>query len=162
MKEVLIVCGFLGRRWGNCNNMSLQICKCELTDVRAHMYISVFSSNKGKHWLEKTPYLDTFHAVQKCTCFNEADRIISFDLNAPPFLYPWKHDSRKVFWCFQGIEKRCIGNKWFNTLTANYQYSRSYRENLPFINSNNSNANILKTKNILLQFYWIFGSYIQF
>ena len=29
-----------------------------------------------------------------------------------PFSTPWKH--WKVFWCFQGVEKRCIRNKWVN------------------------------------------------
>ena len=30
-----------------------------------------------------------------------------------PFFYPLKTpEDRKVFWCFQGIEKWCIGNKW--------------------------------------------------
>ena len=29
------------------------------------------------------------------------------------FLYPLKtSENRKVFWCFQGVEKGCIGNKW--------------------------------------------------
>ena len=30
-----------------------------------------------------------------------------------PFLYPLKHrKTLTVFWCFQGIEKGCIGNEW--------------------------------------------------
>ena len=29
------------------------------------------------------------------------------------FLYPLKtSEKRKVFWCFQGLDKGCIGNKW--------------------------------------------------
>ena len=33
-----------------------------------------------------------------------------------PFLYPLKISwNRKVFWCFQGVEKGCIGNEWVNT-----------------------------------------------
>ena len=32
-----------------------------------------------------------------------------------PFLYPLKApENRKVFWCFQGVEKGHIGNKWVN------------------------------------------------
>ena len=32
-----------------------------------------------------------------------------------PFLYPLKtSENRMVFWCFQGVEKRCIGNEWVN------------------------------------------------
>ena len=30
-----------------------------------------------------------------------------------PFLYPLKvSENRKVIWCFQRVEKGCIGNKW--------------------------------------------------
>ena len=30
-----------------------------------------------------------------------------------PFLYPLKSSvNLKVFWCFQGLEKECIGKKW--------------------------------------------------
>ena len=30
-----------------------------------------------------------------------------------PFFYPLKtSENRKVFWCFQGGEKGCLGNKW--------------------------------------------------
>ena len=30
-----------------------------------------------------------------------------------PFLYPLKTSkNRKVFWCFHGVEKGCIGNEW--------------------------------------------------
>ena len=33
-----------------------------------------------------------------------------------PFLYPLKiSENRKVFWCFQGAEKGCIGKKWVNS-----------------------------------------------
>ena len=35
----------------------------------------------------------------------------------PPFLYPLKtSENRKVFWCFQGVEKGCIENKWVKRL----------------------------------------------
>ena len=41
--------------------------------------------------------------------------IILFASNVP-FLYPLKvSENFTVFWCFQGVEKRCIGNKWVNT-----------------------------------------------
>ena len=29
------------------------------------------------------------------------------------FVYPLK-TPEKVFWCFQGVEKGCIGNEWIN------------------------------------------------
>ena len=32
-----------------------------------------------------------------------------------PFPTPWKC---KVFWCFQRVEKRCIGNEWVKTKTS--------------------------------------------
>ena len=32
-----------------------------------------------------------------------------------PFLYPLKtSENHKVFWCFQGVKKGCIGNEWVN------------------------------------------------
>ena len=31
------------------------------------------------------------------------------------FLYPLKTENFKIFWCFQGVEKACIGNKWVKT-----------------------------------------------
>ena len=33
-----------------------------------------------------------------------------------PFSIPRKHQSRKVFWYFQGVEKVSIGNEWDDTL----------------------------------------------
>ena len=31
------------------------------------------------------------------------------------FFYPLKiSENRMIFWCFQGVEKGCIGNKWVN------------------------------------------------
>ena len=40
--------------------------------------------------------------------------IIPFVPNAP-FLYPPKtSENGKIFWCFQGVEKECIGNEWAN------------------------------------------------
>ena len=32
-----------------------------------------------------------------------------------PFLYPLKTSESRIFWCFKGAEKRCIGNEWVNT-----------------------------------------------
>ena len=41
-------------------------------------------------------------------------RLNSFIPNAP-FLYPLKTSEKwKVFYCFQGVEKWCIGKKWVN------------------------------------------------
>ena len=53
-----------------------------------------------------------------CTCFNwprflfTTSSVNPFVPNAP-FLYPLKtSENSKVFRCFEGVEKRCIGNKW--------------------------------------------------
>ena len=40
---------------------------------------------------------------------------VSFNPFVPnaPFLYPLKTlENRKVFWCFQGVEKGCMKNEW--------------------------------------------------
>ena len=56
-----------------------------------------------------------------------------------PFLYPPEiSENRKVFWCFQGIEKGCIGNKWVNERHSKgkfvcYFYSRFPLANLASI-----------------------------
>ena len=31
-----------------------------------------------------------------------------------PFSTFWKYKKTTVFWCFEGVEKGCIGNKWVN------------------------------------------------
>ena len=38
--------------------------KCPNTEFLSGPYIPVFSPNTGKYGPEKTPYLDTFHAVK--------------------------------------------------------------------------------------------------
>ena len=43
-----------------------------------------------------------------------------------PFLYPLKTSgNRKVFWCFQGIEKGCIRKKWVKFHLLHYSFSKS-------------------------------------
>ena len=47
----------------------------------------------------------------------------------PPFLYPPKtSDNLMVFWCFQGVEKGWIGNKWVdeNSFTIRKHYVRRF------------------------------------
>ena len=40
-----------------------------------------------------------------------------------PFSNPWKHHKTvKVFWCFQGLQKVCIRNKWVNTLLFQWKH----------------------------------------
>ena len=43
----------------------------------------------------------------------------------PPFLSPENIRKPSVFLCFQGVEKRCIGNEWVNedlALIVNHEY----------------------------------------
>ena len=40
-----------------------------------------------------------------------------------PFFDPLKtSENRKVFWCFQAVEKGCIGNKWVNMLQTEWSF----------------------------------------
>ena len=57
-----------------------------------------------------------------------------------PFLYPLKSsENRKVFWCFQGVEKGCIRNEWvkWNWLYKIFFFNvfESFREQLLWIHS---------------------------
>ena len=48
--------------------------------------------------------------------------INTFIPNAP-FLYPLKTSKNlTVFWCFQGVEKGCIGNYWVKFITFNFKF----------------------------------------
>ena len=39
------------------------------------------------------------------------------------FLYPLKiSENLTVFWCFQGVEKVCIGNEWVNYSGSTHTY----------------------------------------
>ena len=45
--------------------------------------------------------------------------VISFNpfVSNALFLYPLKtSENHTVFWCFQGVEKGCIGNEWVNSV----------------------------------------------
>ena len=52
-----------------------------------------------------------------------------------PFLYPLKtSENLTVFWCFQGVEKGCIGNEWVNfLLTFEAEVTQNKSLNLKFI-----------------------------
>ena len=48
------------------------------------------------------------------------DWLLNTFVSNAPFLYSLKTSvDRKVFWCFPGVEKGCIGNKWVNKETLN-------------------------------------------
>ena len=53
-------------------------------------------------------------------------RLNSFVPNAP-FLYPLKTSEKwKVFYCFQGVEKWCIGKKWVNFHVLKFEKKKLY------------------------------------
>ena len=46
---------------------------------------------------------------------NAFDDVINPFAPNEPFLYPLEtSENPTAFWCFQGVEKACIGNKWAN------------------------------------------------
>ena len=78
---------------------------------------------KKLHLVDKTFYLmymsKNFRAYQFRINFWKST-LNPFVPNAS-FLYPLNtSENRKVFWCFQVVEKGCIGNEWVNVMTINY------------------------------------------
>ena len=60
--------------------------------------------------------------IMKIEIWRMMCRNVEFNPFVPnaPFLYPLKaSENRKVFRCFQGVEKGCTGNKWVNIATSN-------------------------------------------
>ena len=56
---------------------------------------------------------------------------MSFNSFVPnvPFPYPLKtSENRKVFWCFRGVEKGCIGNEWFNEIFYQHDFLKMPRQ----------------------------------
>ena len=69
---------------------------------------------------EKTSSI-SFHFQQHT---HELLHINPFFPNAP-FLYPLKISGNPtVIWCFQRVEKRCIGSKWVNPKNAHHNFIR--------------------------------------
>ena len=60
---------FLGSIYNSCPGATLRD-KCPSTEFFFNSYFPVFSPNTGKYGLEKTPHLDTFHAVQSICILN--------------------------------------------------------------------------------------------
>ena len=51
-----------------------------------------------------------------------------------PFLYSQKAlENRKVFWCFQGVEKSCIGNEWVNVKVLKANNEKTYKSSHQYI-----------------------------
>ena len=71
-----------------------------------------------------------------CLARSTSDRVTfimivnSFVPNVP-FLYPLKtSENLMVFWCFQGVEKQCIGGKWVNKLLGRLSEEKSQRRDI--------------------------------
>ena len=48
-------------------------------------------------------------------CWNILENAFKPFVSNAPFLYPLKtSENLTIFWCFQGIERECIGNEWVN------------------------------------------------
>ena len=53
------------------------------------------------------------------TIFEDLSNIITHSFPMHPFSTPWKHQKTLRFYCFQGVEKGCIGNEWVKQATTN-------------------------------------------
>ena len=67
------------------------------------------------------------------TSWMSSERLMYFNpfVSNASFLYPLKtSENSKVFWCFQGVERGCIGNKWFKVTSCaqrvNIRYQNSW------------------------------------
>ena len=66
-----------------------------------------------------------------------------------PFSTRWKHQKTlQVFWCFQSVEKGCIGNNWVKSIINRWHKSDRYvAEEIFKINTNDKNiTETLSTK----------------
>ena len=76
-----------------------------------------------------------------------------------PFLYPLKTlENHTIFWCFQGVQKGCIGNKWVKAWFCNNNYPIILNQ-LPSINQDTNFMQKRKnfkfgTKNTSFWYFW--------
>ena len=78
-------------------------------EVNGHWFCSIKYSVPSKSFSPQT-FLSPFLKLQP----NHYCLLTQCVPNAP-FLYLLKtSENRKLFWCFQGVVKGCIGNKWVN------------------------------------------------
>ena len=59
---------------------------------------------------------DCVHFFRTILSDNHSITINAFVPNAPSLNPLRTSESLTVFWCFRGVEKGCIGNKWVNTI----------------------------------------------
>ena len=70
--------------------------------------------------------------LRHSTCW-ERDELINPFVPYAPFLYTLKtSENRKVFWCFQRVEKEYIKNKWVNH--SKYKIRSGRKKSLVFYN----------------------------
>ena len=81
------------------------------------VWIELRSTTTATH-CDTVRFLSYVFAITQSDTRNRVTAVsISFNpvVSNTLFLYPLKtSENRKVFWCFQGIEKGCIRNKWVN------------------------------------------------
>ena len=76
------------------------------TAWKVSKYGVFFSPNAGKYWLEKTPYLDTFHAVLAIEIYKYVKGLSPEIMNS---LFHWKKiQSENCIWAPQSQPKICI------------------------------------------------------
>ena len=66
---ILFSLNALREKWPNTEFFLVRIFPHSDSIRRYTPYLAVFSPNVGKYGPEKTPYLDTFHAVARCLGF---------------------------------------------------------------------------------------------
>ena len=77
---------------------------CYLFSLSETLYLFGNLFGKISTWVERNYFFRTFNPF----------------LPNAPFLYPLKtRENRKIFWCFPGVEKGCIRNKWVKNASVN-------------------------------------------
>ena len=70
-----------------------------------YLYVFRYHLYEAELFCSKPSWL-CMSLLQKILLFNP------FVSNAPSLYHLKTSENRKIFWCFQGVEKGCIGNKW--------------------------------------------------
>ena len=88
----------------------LQLMKTDENEIKSSVTVCCYFTSDNFHKLSK---LSNFIFKSNSNTHNHQ----TFNLFFPniSFLYPLKtSENLSVFWCFQGVEKECIGNEWVN------------------------------------------------
>ena len=78
-------------------------------------------NRKAAYWANASmqPFCSFFTLTMEFGNFQSEKYVLTHLFRMHPFLTPWKP---YVFWCFQGVKKGCIENKWVKDI---------HRENTP-------------------------------